>query len=1128
MGVCTLVHQITTSMNLRRKTLFILGITLLLAIALILCLSYTVLIGSYSTFEQESARDSVIQAGKTIQYEISLIESKCGEWSRWDESYRFVSNEDPEYVRENLNQDSFDNLGLNILLFLNQKHEVIFATGYNTTNHERYPINASDIAQITSMPYLFSHEQLISSRSGILSLNGRPVLLVSQPILKSTYEGPSAGFLIFGKYLDHQEIQKISDVTSLNLSVLPIESLDSVIPPYNQEVGKMNDSVDSPLFVKVIGPDLIAGYSVLRDIDGNQSFILQVTENRALYNQGLTTIGSFIAILIAIGLILILSTLLTIDTLVLKRLAILIDRARTRNAVQNNMDDPLLKSSDELSELAHALTPVFDDIVRSEKQLWESEERYRNVVESQTEFICRFTLNGNHIFVNPAYCSYFGKTQDELLQGTFLSPTFPEDLGAVRSHFSSLTPSNPVATIEHRVIMPSGEVRWQQWTDLAIFDSKGKVTEYQSVGRDITERIHNQENLQKMNCELTDTLNRLIRSETDLKESLQRSEENERKYRELADSLPEFVFEVDSSGRMTFLNRLGFRVSGYSMQDLNDGLYAVDMVAPEDRVRLTDNMHRILSGERIAGQEYLGNRKDGTHFPIVIYSVRVMKDETVIGLRGFAIDITDRKRMEASNRKLADIVHHTQAGILTGSDVVVDVINPAYALMHGYSPEEIEDIQIFSLFSEDLRRDFSNYLKKATSQGHFVFEADHIRRDGTIFPTLNDLTAIQDPDGTVKYWILNVQDITERRLAWKILMESESLRESHRQLSDVISRLPDATFVVDQDGWVIFWNAAMEQLTGISSENIIGRGRYEYAIPLYGYKRPLLIDLVLNPSMDPAPYFSDISRSGSTLLVENFLPETVNGPMHLSSVASPLFDAKGRVIGAIESIRDISSRKRVEQALLKTNEKLNLLSNITRHDIRNRITVLFGILPIVKRMSTSPEMDELVDMLEKAAYAIRDQIEFTRDYQDMGVHAPEWRDAGEILDHISHQGLLSAVRLENELHGLVIYADPLLERVFYNLIDNAIRHGGDLTHITASYVPDKDGIMVIFEDNGTGIPDNLKTKIFERGYGKNTGLGLFLVREILSITGISIIERGVPGSGARFEISIPEGCFSLS
>ncbi len=101
----------------------------------------------------------------------------------------------------------------------------------------------------------------------------------------------------------------------------------------------------------------------------------------------------------------------------------------------------------------------------------------------------------------------------------------------------------------------------------------------------------------------------------------------------------------------------------------------------------------------------------------------------------------------------------------------------------------------------------------------------------------------------------------------------------------------------------------------------------------------------------------------------------------------------------------------------------------------------------------------------------------------------------------------------------------MLERVFFNLIDNAVKHGVRVTAITVRCEREPDGILVIVEDNGVGIPAGEKEKIFERGFGKNTGLGLFLVREILAITGITIKEAGVYGKGARFEITVPRGVY---
>jgi PAS domain S-box-containing protein len=124
---------------------------------------------------------------------------------------------------------------------------------------------------------------------------------------------------------------------------------------------------------------------------------------------------------------------------------------------------------------------------KAEKAHIESEQRYRNIVEDQTEFISRFLPNGKHVFVNEAYCRYFNKKRDELIGHKFI-PKIPEtDLQLLRKHFASLTPETPVALIEHRTIMDSGEIRWQRWSDRAIFNSDGKIIEYQSVGRDMTD-----------------------------------------------------------------------------------------------------------------------------------------------------------------------------------------------------------------------------------------------------------------------------------------------------------------------------------------------------------------------------------------------------------------------------------------------------------------------------------------------------------------------------------------------------------------------------------------------------------------------------------------------------------------
>ncbi len=176
-------------------------------------------------------------------------------------------------------------------------------------------------------------------------------------------------------------------------------------------------------------------------------------------------------------------------------------------------------------------------------------------------------------------------------------------------------------------------------------------------------------------------------------------------------------------------------------------------------------------------------------------------------------------------------------------------------------------------------------------------------------------------------------------------------------------------------------------------------------------------------------------------------------------------------------------------------------------------------------METDPKLRTFIDRESATAIAIQEQISFTRDYENIGVHSPQWQDVNKtLLRAISPLRPLS-VNLSVGIEGTEMYADPLLEKVFYNLVDNAIRHGGALTTISFSQTETPEGLIILCEDDGEGIPADEKENIFNRKYYKNTGFGLFLVREVLGITGISIRETGEPGKGARFELSVPKGMY---
>jgi signal transduction histidine kinase len=174
--------------------------------------------------------------------------------------------------------------------------------------------------------------------------------------------------------------------------------------------------------------------------------------------------------------------------------------------------------------------------------------------------------------------------------------------------------------------------------------------------------------------------------------------------------------------------------------------------------------------------------------------------------------------------------------------------------------------------------------------------------------------------------------------------------------------------------------------------------------------------------------------------------------------------------------------------------------------------------------------DEIMfNRISETSRQIAGMIRFTKDYEKIGINAPAWQDLNDLVNIAEKSATPGQVTLTNELPaGTEVFADPLIIKVFFNLIENALRHGGKITTIRFTLEARNGDRVIICEDDGYGIRNELKEKIFERGFGKNTGFGLFISREILDITGLTIRETGEAGKGARFEITVPERQFRFT
>ncbi|KAF1075929.1 hypothetical protein MKMG_01618 [Methanogenium sp. MK-MG] len=215
-----------------------------------------------------------------------------------------------------------------------------------------------------------------------------------------------------------------------------------------------------------------------------------------------------------------------------------------------------------------------------------------------------------------------------------------------------------------------------------------------------------------------------------------------------------------------------------------------------------------------------------------------------------------------------------------------------------------------------------------------------------------------------------------------------------------------------------------------------------------------------------------------------------------------------------------------DEAIHEAQKKIAMLSSVTRHDILNQVTVIRMLFDIMEMTGDVPADSDTWVQLSKindAAITIERQIGFTRDYEDLGSQPPVWQHIGDLVTRMAATSEFSHLTVACSCHNLTVYADPMLERVVHELFTNAVRHGGDVTSLTVSCRTNMDGTAVIdVSDDGVGIADDRKQKIFSHGIGIKTRYGLYLSREILSVTGITIREIGTEGTGAVFSLSVPQ------
>lgn len=491
---------------------------------------------------------------------------------------------------------------------------------------------------------------------------------------------------------------------------------------------------------------------------------------------------------------------------------------------------------------------------------------------------------------------------------------------------------------------------------------------------------------------------------------------------------------------------------------------------------------------------------DGTHKIIYNWAspIRNDKDE-IVGAFVINQEITKEVEMlnalDTSEKKYRSYIERSPFGLF-----IADIdgrfldVNDAACRITGYSREEILGMSVLDLHDE---------RTSPAARAHF----EHVITAGSASAVIGFVHKC----GEVRYWSVDavtiapdrfmafVQDVTEGRV-----MET-SLLIKERAVDGASSGI--ALFTLD-NRFSYANRRALEILGTSGPADVAGRTSVDF----HSEHKP------------PVEILEKVMR-GETWLGE--VPLTrMDGRQIIVDMSVQLVSGKdGTPLAIMSSINDITERKMMEQAIRSANHKLNLLSSLTRHELRNQMMVLMGSLSLAKE-KCDPEFN--INRAMDSATRIGSIIEFSKDYEDMGIAAPRWHRLSELVTNVFSKYRNGVALTADIPDSLEVYADDLIRKVFVNLVDNSLMHGEHVTRIGCWTMFADEELRIFVSDDGVGIPANEKERIFERGYGKNTGQGLFLAREILDLTGMSMDEVGEEGKGAAFRIRVPRGSYRTS
>ena len=582
----------------------------------------------------------------------------------------------------------------------------------------------------------------------------------------------------------------------------------------------------------------------------------------------------------------------------------------------------------------------------------------------------------------------------------------------------------------------------------------------------------------------------------------------------ISDDAPASITVHDNEGNFLYANEETLRLHGYTREEfLAKNLHEIDV--PESEQLIAERMQKI----RDAGSaefDVQHFRKDGSILPLHLNAKPVDWRGRKV-LLSIATDISDRKiaeeiLKESEDRFRAISEYSHNAICIIDEHAKILWVNDKMLALGGYSREQVYAVESFVGFIapesiEFVVSNFSKVLAGEPYEHHYNFYI--IRADGEKRLCEKYMMDVVDTHGK-RNLIISMLDITERKRA------DEALRGSDARQRAMIANITDVIAIIDTQGIIRYKSENIEKIFGWKPEELVGLSFRETA-------HPEDVEQITHV------FLKLIEDENASTTIE-YRYKLKDGSFHTIHLTAKNLIHDPNINGVLVNYHDITEHKLAKDTLLNVNQKLNVLSQLTRKDLANQIFVLNSYLELAKHQLAGQDLIiETVQKGVRAIQSIHETIEYSKDYQDMGAKPPKWQNVKMALlfglSHISIGNIQHSLETEN----LEIFADPLLEKVCQRLFENSVKHGDHVTLIRVWHTTTPAGVTIFFEDNGIGISEEKKEQIFLRdeSTGRASMRSLIFVREILDITGITIRETGEPGKGARFEMMVQKGAWRM-